>query len=145
MTGSLSLAISHAIAYITPLHEWTGFWLRGSFVVAYQVFFVLLFLPCAVWIARRYLKRPRSFLAMAAWGTGLGYLSGLAALLLHPLAQANGWDLFLKSLRLPTLEAVAALLWFPVRLLSYLIGAMTGIAIALLLHFSNQRLNGGRA
>ena len=135
MVSSLSLALSYAIASLTPMNQWIGFWLRGSFYTAYQALLVAALLPCGALLAMRYHKRPRSLLAMALWGAVLGYLAGLVALLLHPLAQPNGLHLFVESLRISAPEALIAILWFPVKLLSWLSGAMMGLFIPLFLRF----------
>jgi hypothetical protein len=89
MVSSLSLAVSYAIASLTPMNQWIGFWLRGSFYTAYQALFVGALLPCGALLAVRYHKRSRSLLAMVLWGAVLGYLAGLFALLLHPLGVCS--------------------------------------------------------
>ena len=133
MVSSLSLAISYAIASLTPMNQWIEFWLRGSFYTAYQVILVGVLLPCGALLAMRYHKRSRSLLAMALYGVALGYLAGLVALLLHPLAQPDGLHLFVESLRIRAPEALIAILWFPIKLLSWLYGAMTALFIPLFL------------
>lgn len=133
MVSSLSLAISYAIASLTPMNQWIGFWLRGSFYTAYQVILVGVLLPCGALLAMRYHKRSRSLLAMALYGVALGYLAGLVALLLHPLAQPDGLHLFVESLRIRAPEALIAILWFPIKLLSWLYGAITALFIPLFL------------
>lgn len=47
-----------------------------------------------------------------------GYVSGLIAMTLYPLAQLDGFELIAMSLRFSTGEVVVAFFWFPIRLLS---------------------------
>jgi len=133
MVSGLSLAVTYAIASLTPMNRWIGFWLRGSFYAAYQAILVAALLPCGAFLAACYHEQPRSLPAMTLWGGGLGYLAGLIAFLLHPLAQQDGVHLFVDSLRIGAPEALIAILWFPVRLLSWLYGAIAGLTIGLLL------------
>jgi hypothetical protein len=121
------------------MNQWIGFWLRGSFYTAYQVIFVGALLPFGALLAVRYHKRPRSLLAMVLWGAVLGYVAGLVALLLHPLAQPDGLQLFVESLRISAPEALIAILWFPIKLLSWLYGAMMGLFIPLFLRSIDRR------
>jgi hypothetical protein len=138
MVSSLSLAVSYAVASLTPMNGWIEFWLRGSFYTAYQTMLVAALLPYGALLARRHHKRPRSLLAMTAGGAVLGYLAGLIAFLLHPLAQPDGTRLFLDSIPNGEPEALFAFLWFPVKLLSWLYGAMTGLSMGLLLRIIDR-------
>lgn len=129
IVSGLSLAVSYAIAALTPMNQWVGFWLRGSFYTAYQVMLLGALLPCGALLAIHYHKRSPSLLAMTLWGAALGYPAGLVALLLHPLAQPDGVHLFVESLRIRAPEVVIATLWFPIKLLSWIYGAMLGLLI----------------
>jgi hypothetical protein len=129
IVSGLSLAISYAIASLIPMNQWIGFWLRGSFYIAYQVMLLGALLPCGALLAIRYHRRSPSLLAMVLWGAVLGYPAGLAALLLHPLIQPDGVQLFVDSLRFGAPEALIATLWFPIKLLSWAYGAMLGLLI----------------
>ena len=91
-----------------------------------------------MFLATRVQSRPVPLLPLTMWGTLLGYLAGLFAVLFHPLSQPDGARLFLDSLHITTPEALIALLWFPVRLLSWLIGAMTGLFIGILLRIIHR-------
>jgi hypothetical protein len=129
IVSALSLAVSYAIASLTPMNQWIGFWLRGSFYTAYQVMLLGVLLPCGALLAIHYHKRSPSLLAMTLWGAVLGYPAGLVALLLHPLPLPDGVQLFAESLRMRAPEAVVATLWFPIKLLSWAYGAMLGLLI----------------
>ena len=132
LVSGLAMTGCAVIAWVTPIHDRMEFWLRGPALPAYEgVLFVALFLS-GVWLIRRSHGRP-GFLGLLSWGTLLGYLAGLCALVLHPLLLSEGVRLFLDSLRLATPEAVTAFVWFPVRLLSWLLGAVTGLLIGIFL------------
>ena len=131
VASGFSLTISYAVASVTPMNDWIGFWLRGSFYTAYQAMFIGALLPCGALLAVRYHKRSLSHLAMILWGAAVGYPAGLIALLLHPLVQPDGGQLFVDSLRIAAPEAAIAILWFPVKLLSWAYGAMMGLFIPL--------------
>ena len=132
LVSGLAIACSAALAWVTPIHDHMEFWLRGPALLAYEgVLFVALFLG-GVWVTGRSHGRP-GFLGLLSRGTLLGYLAGLCAVLLHPLLLCEGVRLFLDSLPPAAPEAVIALLWFPVRLLSWLPGAFTGLFIGIFL------------
>jgi hypothetical protein len=56
----------------------------------------------------------------------------LIAFLLHPIFQENGVHHVLATLKFPAREAVIAFFWFPVRLLSWLFGAITGAVLVVI-------------
>ena len=137
LVSGLAVLCSAVIASVTPIHHRIEFWLRGSALIAYQgLFLVGLFLAGTI-LARRFQSRP-SVLPLILWGTAVGYLAGLFALLFHPLALSGGVRLFRDSLHITRLEALVALLWFPIRLLSWLLGAMTGLFIGILLRIFDR-------
>jgi hypothetical protein len=147
IVGSLALAVGYAIASLTPWNQWVGFWLRGSFstaYTAYQVLFVRALLPCGALLAVRYHRRQWSLVAMVLWDAAFGYLAGLFALLFHPLLQQDGVHLFVASLRITTPEAMVAIFWFPMRLLSRLFGVIMALLIPLVVRIIN-RLQWGQA
>jgi hypothetical protein len=129
VVSGFSLAVSYAVASLTPMNGWVGFWIRGPFYAAYQAMLIGALLPCGALLAVRYHKRSLSLLAMTFWGAAMGYPAGLIALLLHPLVQADGVQLFVESLRITAPEAAVAILWFPIKLLSWMYGAMMGLFI----------------
>jgi len=69
---------------------------------------------------------------MVIFGGAAGYVAGLIAFLLHPIFQENGVNYVLATLQFPAREAVVAFFWFPVRLLSWLFGAITGMVMVLI-------------
>lgn len=97
-----------------------------------------------MFLATRFQNRSSPLLPLTIWGTLLGYLAGLFAVLVHPLLQPDGVRLFLDSLHITTPEALIALLWFPVRLLSWLLGALTGLFIGILLPIIDPDVTGAR-
>ena len=71
-------------------------------------------------------------ISMIIFGGVAGYVAGLIAFLLHPIFQENGVHQVLTTLQFPAREAVIAFLWFPVRLLSWLFGAITGMVMVVI-------------
>ena len=71
-------------------------------------------------------------ISMILLGGVAGYVAGLIAFLLHPIFQENGLQQVLTTLQFPAREAVIAFLWFPVRLLSWLFGAITGLVMVVI-------------
>jgi hypothetical protein len=69
---------------------------------------------------------------MIIFGGVVGYVAGLIAFLLHPIFQENGLHYILATLQFPAREAVIAFFWFPVRILSWLFGAITGTVLVLI-------------
>jgi hypothetical protein len=69
---------------------------------------------------------------MIAFGGVAGYIAGLIAFLLHPIFQDNGADQVLATLQFPARESVIAFFWFPVRLLSWLFGAVAGLVMVVI-------------
>ena len=90
MVSSFSLAVSYAIASLIPMNQWIGFLLRGSFYAAYQLFLsgrschLALCWQCSI------IKDRSRFSQWPCGGAVLGYVAGLVALLLQPLAQPDG-------------------------------------------------------
>jgi hypothetical protein len=61
-----------------------------------------------------------------------GYAAGLLAIVFSPLFEADGVQEALTALQFPTIESAIALFWFPVRLLTWLFGGITGGILILL-------------
>ena len=133
LVGALALTITFVIAVLTPLQARTNFWLRGPFYGAYLALFLALMLPSGALRARRYHKRRQTLPAMILLGSVAGYLAGLLAFLLHPLLLRDGRRLFLDSVRIETPKAAAAVVGFPLRLLSRLYGAIMAAVIVCLM------------
>jgi hypothetical protein len=121
--GSLSLA--YLIALLTSMNRWVNFWLRGSYYLSYQAIFLTLLLILFLVRLSRHHNGQLPGISMIIFGGIAGYVAGLIAFLLHPIFQENGVHHVLATLQFPARKAVIAFFWFPVRLLSWLFGAIT--------------------
>jgi hypothetical protein len=121
--GSLSLA--YLIALLTSMNRWVNFWLRGSYYLSYQAIFLTLLLILFLVRLSRHHNGQLPGISMIIFGGIAGYVAGLIAFLPHPIFQENGVHHVLATLKFPAREAVVAFFWFPVRLLSWLFGAIT--------------------
>ena len=129
MLVGVSLSLAYLISFLTFMDRWINFWLRGSYYFSYQVIFLtVLLILFLVRLSCPHNGRP-SGISMIIFGGAAGYVAGLIAFLLHPIFQENGLQQVLATLQFPAPEAVIAFFWFPVRLLSWLFGAVTGILI----------------
>ena len=132
--GSLSLA--YLIAFLTLMNRWINFWLRGSYYLSYQAIFLTLLLILFLVRLSRHHTGYLPGISMIIFGGVAGYGAGLIALILHPIFQENGVHQVLATLQFPAPEAVIAFFWFPVRVLSWLFGAITGMVIVVLSRWS---------
>ncbi len=123
----VSLSLAYFIAFLTFMNQWINFWLRGSYYLSYQAIFLTLLLVFFLVRLSRHQTGHLPGISMIIFGGAAGYVAGLIAFLLHPIFQENGIHQVLTTLQFPAREAVIAFLWFPVRLLSWLFGAITGI------------------
>lgn len=129
----LSLSLAYLIAFVTFMNRWINFWLRGSYYLSYQaIFLTLLLVLFLVRLTRHRTGQQLPGISMIIFGGTAGYVAGLIAFLLHPIFQENGVHQVLTTLQFPAREAVMAFLWFPVRLLSWLFGAVAGILIVVI-------------
>jgi hypothetical protein len=124
-----SLSLAYLIAFLTLMNRWVNFWLRGSYYLSYQAIFLTLLLVLFLVRLRRHHAEQFPGISMIIFGGVAGYVAGLIAFLLHPIFQESGVHQVLATLQFPAREAVIAFFWFPVRLLSWLFGAITGILI----------------
>jgi len=132
MLVGVSLSLAYLIAFLTLMNRWISFWLRGSYYLSYQVIFLsVLMIFFLIWLSRHHSGPPCGF-SIVIFGAVAGYVAGLVAFLLHPIFLEDGVDQVLATLRFPAPEAVIAFLWFPVRLLSWLFGAITGMVTVLI-------------
>jgi hypothetical protein len=132
MLVGVSLALAYLIAFLTLMNRWINFWLRGSYYLSYQaIFLTLLLILFLVRLRRRHTEQYPG-ISMIMFGGAAGYVAGLIAFLLHPIFQENGLQQVLTTLQFPAREAVIAFLWFPVRLLSWLFGAITGLVMVVI-------------
>ena len=128
----VSLSLAYLIAFLTLMNRWINFWLRGSYYLSYQaIFLTVLLIFFLVRLRRQHAEKPAG-ISMIIFGGAAGYIAGLIAFLLHPIFQENGVHQVLATFQFPAREAVIAFLWFPVRLLSWLFGAITGILIVVI-------------
>jgi hypothetical protein len=126
-----SLVLTYLIATLTLMTRWMNFWIRGPYYVAYQVIFFTVLAPLLfLWSGHH--KGPRSPLSTVVFCTLAGYAAGLVALALHPIFQSNGPQQVMLSLTFPAPEALFAFFWFPVKILSWLIGGVAGTIIVML-------------
>lgn len=129
----MSLFLSYLIALLTFMNRWINFWLRGSYYLSYQaIFLTLLLVLFLVRLTRHHTGQQLPGISMIIFGGVAGYVAGLTAFLLHPIFQEKGVHQVLTTLQFPAREAVMAFLWFPVRLLSWLFGAVAGILIVVI-------------
>lgn len=128
----VSLSLAYLIAFLTLINRWINFWLRGSYLLSYQVIFLsLLSIFFLLWLRRHHCGEPPG-ISIIIFGAVAGYIAGLIAFLLHPMFTENGVQQVLATLQFPAPEAVVAFFWFPVRLLSWLFGAITGTLIVII-------------
>jgi hypothetical protein len=132
MLVGVSLSLAYLIALLTFMNRWINFWLRGSYYLSYQaIFLTVLLILFLVRLSRSHNGQPPG-ISIIIFGGVAGYVAGLIAFLLHPIFQENGLHQVLATLRFPAREAAIAFLWFPVRLLSWLFGAITGMVMVLI-------------
>lgn len=121
-----SLALAYGVALVTFMIRWMHFWIRGPYFVPYLTVFLAALALLLLWWTRRHHNRPLPILSTVGYSIGAGYIAGLIALGLHPVFQSGGVQHMLDALRFPTLEAAIAFFWFPIRLATWLFGAITG-------------------
>ena len=128
----VSLSLAYMIAFMTLMNRWINFWLRGPYYFSYQaIFLIVLVILFLVRLRRQRAGKPPD-LSMIIFGGVAGYVAGLTAFLLHPIFQENGLQHILTTLQFPAREAVIAFFWFPVRILSWLFGAIMGTVMVLI-------------
>ena len=121
-----SLAWAYGIALATFMIRWMHFWIRGAYFFPYLAVFLTMLALLLLWWTSRHHNRPLPFLSTAGYSVVAGYVAGLIAMGLHPVFQSGGVQHMLDALRFPTLEAAVAFFWFPVRLATWLFGAVAG-------------------
>jgi len=135
-SAALSVALTYAVSLVTPLGSSASFWLRGAHHIAYvAIYLPLLTLGLAFALRSHHNTRWAGF-ALVLFGTTIGYLAGLLATVGHPLFLEDGFHQIAQSLKLTTPQAWIALLWFPIRLQSWLFGMLS----ACILLFLRSRL-----
>jgi len=132
MLVGVSLSLAYLLAFLTFMNRWIHFWLRGSYYLSYQAIFLTVLLILFLVRLSRHQTGQLPGISMIIFGGTAGYVAGLIAFLLHPIFQENGVNQVLTTLQFPSREAVIAFFWFPVRLLSWLFGAITGMVMVLI-------------
>ena len=128
----ISLSFAYLLAFLTFMSQWINFWLRGSCYLSYQAIFPTLLLVLFLLRLRRYQTGHLPGISMIIFGGVAGYVAGAIAFLLHPILQENGVHQVLIALQFPAREAVISFLWFPVRLLNWLFGAIIGLMMVVI-------------
>lgn len=124
-----SLFLTYVLASATLMIHWMNFWIRGSYFVSYQAIFLIMLMIFLLWWLRRHHTGPLPVSSTIMYSIAVGYVSGLIAMALYPISQPDGLQQVAIGLRFPTPEAVAAFLWFPVRMLGWLFGGIAGIVM----------------
>jgi hypothetical protein len=124
-----SILLAYVLASVTLMIRWMNFWIRGSYFVSYQVIFLIMLMIFLLWWLRRHHTGPLPVSSTGMYSIVAGYVSGLIAMALYPITQPDGLHQVAMGLRLSTPEAVATFLWFPVRMLGWLFGGLTGLVM----------------
>jgi hypothetical protein len=83
------------------------------------------------WVSRHDAGQLPSF-STVMYSMAAGYAAGLLAIAICPLFAPDGAQETLTVLQIPTIESAMTLFWFPVRLLTWLFGGLTGAILMLL-------------
>ena len=124
-----SILLAYVLASVTLMISWMNFWIRGSYFVSYQAIFLITLMIFLLWWLRRHHTGPLPVSSTVMYSIVAGYVSGLTAMALYPIFQPDGIQQAAMGLRFSTPEAVAAFLWFPVRMLGWLFGGITGLVM----------------
>jgi hypothetical protein len=127
-----SLLLAYGIALVTFMVRWIRFWMRGEYLVPYLFVFVTTLTLLLFWWARRRHHGPLPILSTIMYSVVAGYVAGLIAMVLYPIFQSDGLQYMVEALRFPTIEAEIAFFWFPIRLLTWLFGGITGMTMLVL-------------
>ena len=132
MLVTASLALAYLISAITFIIRWMHLWVHGPH---FQPYVSILLTTQAVfllwWVSRHHAGQLR-FFSTVMYSMAAGYAAGLLAIAICPLFEADGAQERLTVLQMPTIEAALTLFWFPVRLLTWLFGGITGAILMLL-------------
>jgi len=74
----------------------------------------------------------RFWMRVLMYSVVAGYVAGLIAMVLYLFFQSDGLQHMVEALRFPTIEAAIAFFWFPIRLLTWLFGGITGVTMLVL-------------
>jgi hypothetical protein len=132
MLVTASLALAYLISAITFIIRWMHLWVRGPHFQPYVSIFVTMQAVFLLWWVCRHRAEELRFLSTVMYSMAAGYAAGLLAIAICPLFEADGAQERLTALQIPTIESAMTLFWFPVRLLTWLFGGMTGAILMLL-------------
>jgi len=124
-----SLVLAYGIAYVTGVIRWMNFWMRGPYFVSYQLWHLSALLLLLIWWMSRHHNGPLPVLSTSIYSLVAGYAAGVIAMVLYPVSEADGFQQALRSMQFTTPEAAIAFFWFPVRLLTWLFGGLTGVVL----------------
>ena len=127
-----SLFLAYGIALVTFMVRWIRFWMRGEHFLSYLFVLVTTLALLLFWWTSRRHHGPLPILSTIMYSVFAGYVAGLIAMVLYPVFQSDGLQHMVEALRFPTIEAVIAFFWFPVRLLTWLFGGITGVTMLVL-------------
>ena len=127
-----SLLLAYGIALVTFIVRWIHFWMRGAYFQPYLFVFVTTLALLLLWWTSRRHHGPFPILLTIMYSVVAGYVAGLIAMVLYPIFQSDGLQHMVDALRFPTIEAAIAFFWFPIRLLTWLFGGITGVSMLVL-------------
>ena len=127
-----SLALAYGIALVSFMVRWIHFWMRGPYFQPFLVSFLLTLAVLLFWWVSRPQHGPLPLLSTLIYSIVAGYVAGVLAMVLYPMFQSDGLRHALEALRFPTIEAAIAFFWFPVRLLTWLLGGIAGVMMLIL-------------
>lgn len=127
-----SLLLTYGIALVTFMVRWIRFWMRGEYFLPYLFVFVTTLALLLFWWTSRRHHGPLPILSTIVYSVVGGYVAGLIAMVLYPFFQSDGLQHMVEALRFPTIEAVIAFFWFPIRLFTWLFGGITGVTMLVL-------------
>jgi hypothetical protein len=127
-----SLILAYLVALVTFMVRWMHFWMRGPYFFPFLGVFLATLALLLFWWTSRHHNGPLPFVTTTLYSVGAGYVAGVIGIILYPLFQSDGVQHALRALEFPTVEAVIALLWFPIRLLTWLFGGITGMLMVAL-------------
>jgi hypothetical protein len=131
--AGVAVATAYLVALLTLMTRWMNFWIRGPYYISYQALYcTLLILFLFFWLYGHHNGTP-SVLSTVLFGTIMGYVAGLIAFVMHPVLHDDGWNIVSMSLNVTTPAEAVALLWFPARMLSWLVGGIAALVMVSLM------------
>ncbi|HKT34605.1 MAG TPA: hypothetical protein VJR03_07220 [Nitrospira sp.] len=127
-----SLALAYLLAALIFLIRWIHFWIRGPHFLPYLAVMLTAQALLLLWWTSRHHKGRLRFLSTTIYSMAGGYVAGVTALVLYPIFQPDGLVQVVNALRFPTIDAGIAFFWFPVRLLTWTFGGISGVMLTVL-------------